>query len=159
MRCSQLHSLCQKKALQDIPPHKATRHDAIPQELLLELWSHIGEDLLSYITEVLEIGEQEASIKHGITSLIPKDGSQSLLKNLRPISVLTALYKLIANRIQPILQDCVLPTKNAFINNTCILDNVFLAREAIEWASESGQEIAILLLDFEKLMIALIGLF
>jgi hypothetical protein len=31
-----------------------------------------------------------------------------------------------------------------------ILDNVFLAQEFLEWATESGQDLVLLLLDFEK---------
>lgn len=120
----------------------------------MELWDHVGEDLLLYIIGALMDGKLEDSIKYGITSITPKGDSLSLIKNLRPILVLTALYKLIAkvlaNRIKPILPDCALPTQTAFVKNRCILDNVFLAREAIGWATESGQDVVIMLLDFEK---------
>jgi hypothetical protein len=87
-------------------------------------------------------------------SLIPKAGSIALLKNLRPIVVLPAMYKIIAktlvNRLQPLLPNCILPTQIAFVKNRCILDNVLLATEAIEWAKESKQDTVLLLLDFER---------
>lgn len=55
-----------------------------------------------------------------------------------------------ANRIQPFLPQIILPTQTAFVKNRCILDNDFLATEAIKWAKESRQNLVILLLDFEK---------
>jgi hypothetical protein len=67
---------------------------------------------------------------------------------------LPATYKIIAktlaNRLQPLLPSCILPTQTAFVKNRCILDNVLLATEAIEWAKESQQDTILLLLDFER---------
>lgn len=64
------------------------------------------------------------------------------------------MYKLVAkalaNRLQPFLPDCILPTQKTFVKDRCILDNVFLASEASDWAKESSQDLVILLLDFEK---------
>lgn len=48
------------------------------------------------------------------------------------------------------LQSWILPSHTGFVPNRCILDNIFLAFEAIEWASENKQDISMLLLDFEK---------
>jgi hypothetical protein len=36
------------------------------------------------------------------------------------------------------------------VEGRSILDNVFIAQEALEWAEESGQDFVLLLLDFEK---------
>lgn len=140
-------------ALKDLPPDKAPGHDTIPKELLQEMWDDIGEDLVSFIRDSLDKGEIAKSIKYGLTSLIPKEGTLTLIKNFRPISVLPSTYKLIAktlaNRVQPILPSCVQDTQTAFVKERNILDNVFLATESIHYACESGQEIVILLLDFE----------
>jgi hypothetical protein len=37
-----------------------------------------------------------------------------------------------------------------FVEARSILDNVFLAQEALGWAEESEQDLVLLLLDFEK---------
>ena len=64
------------------------------------------------------------------------------------------LYKVIAkiyaNRMKPLLHHWILPSQTGFVPNRCILDNVFLAFEAIDWTLESNQSISLLLLDFEK---------
>lgn len=43
-----------------------------------------------------------------------------------------------------------MPSQTGFISNRCILDNIFLAFESIEWALENNQNLSMLLLDFEK---------
>ena len=87
-------------------------------------------------------------------SLIPKGGPRTLLTNYRPISVLTSAYKVIAktmaNRTQKYLPLWIRKTQTGFVRDRQILDNVFLAYEAMEWATESKQDLVVLFLDFEK---------
>ncbi len=42
------------------------------------------------------------------------------------------------------------PNQTSFVERKSILDNNFLAQEALVWAPESGQDLVLLLLDFEK---------
>jgi hypothetical protein len=42
------------------------------------------------------------------------------------------------------------PNQTGFVEGRNILDNNFLAQEALVWAPESGQDLVLLLLDFEK---------
>ncbi len=42
------------------------------------------------------------------------------------------------------------PTQTGFVHGRFILDNVFLAFEAMEWANESDRNLVMLLFDFEK---------
>lgn len=60
------------------------------------------------------------------------------------------MAKVYANRMKPLLHYWILPSQTGFVPNRCILDNIFLAFESIEWALESNQNIGMLLLDFEK---------
>lgn len=114
----------------------------------------IGDDITDFINESLRDDRFDADILYGIFALIPKGGTLSSIKNYRLISILTEIYKLVAkalpNRIQPVLSDYILPTQTEFFKGRCILDNVFLAAEASEWAKESSQDLVILLLDFKK---------
>ena len=52
--------------------------------------------------------------------------------------------------MKPLLHHWILPSQTGFVPNRCILDNVFLAFEAIEWTLENRQDLSMLLLDFEK---------
>lgn len=99
-------------------------------------------------------GRLHPSLNLSLQSLIPKTGPQNLLDNQRPISVLPAAYKIIAktvaNRAQCYLSQWIRATQTRFVKDRYILDNVFCAYEAMEWARESNQDLVILLLDFKK---------
>lgn len=87
-------------------------------------------------------------------ALLPKSEDRSRIQNYRPISLLNTLYKIVAkvyaNRMKPLLHNWILPSQTGFVPNRCILDNIFLAFEAIAWTRENQQELTMLLLDFEK---------
>jgi hypothetical protein len=86
--------------------------------------------------------------------MVPKPGPRVQVNIYRPISVLTSIYKVIAktlaNRTQKHLPHWIRITHTRFVRDRQILDNVFLAYEAMEWATENKQDLVILLLDFEK---------
>lgn len=68
--------------------------------------------------------------------------------------MLLALYKLMAkvmaNQMQKGLSSWIRASQTGFVRNRNILDNVFLAYKAMEWAQESNQDLVILMIDFEK---------
>ncbi len=90
----------------------------------------------------------------GVIALIPKDGDPTLAKNYRPISLLGGLYKILAKiialRIQPLLLVLIRPSQTGFIEGKNIVENIYLAQEAMSWARKSNQDLALILLDFEK---------
>ncbi len=43
-----------------------------------------------------------------------------------------------------------MPNQTKFVKGRCILDNTFLAQEALDWVVESDRDLVLLLLDFEK---------
>jgi hypothetical protein len=93
-------------------------------------------------------------LKDGLQSLIPKPKDHSLITNYRPISVLGSKYKIVsktlAKGVQSFLPLWIRPTQMGFVHGRCILDNVFLDFETMEWANESDQNLIMLLLNFEK---------
>lgn len=64
------------------------------------------------------------------------------------------MYKILARtlamRLQPLLPNLIRPNQTGFVQCRCIIDNVILAYEAMEWEVESNQDLVLLLLDFEK---------
>ena len=52
--------------------------------------------------------------------------------------------------MQQHLHSWIRSSQTGFVRNRCILDNVFLAYESINWAIESEQDMVLILLDFEK---------
>jgi hypothetical protein len=60
------------------------------------------------------------------------------------------LAKVLAGRVQTTLPHIIRPNQMGFVEGRSILDNVFMAQEALAWAEESNQDLVLLLLDFEK---------
>lgn len=58
--------------------------------------------------------------------------------------------KTLTNRFQPFSLAWIRPSQTRFVQGRFIINNVFLAFEAMEWAKESDQDLVLLLLDFEK---------
>ena len=53
-------------------------------------------------------------------------------------------------RLQPFLTNIIHNTQTGFLQDRSILDNIFLFWEAIAISQERNEDLAILLLDFEK---------
>jgi hypothetical protein len=110
--------------------------------------------LLSAFTEILNSGAASAYINKGTITLIPKTGDRTKLSNWRPITLLGSVYKilskLLASRIHSAFTHVVRPNQTGFVPGRSILDNIFLAQEALGWAEESEQDLVLILLDFEK---------
>ena len=52
--------------------------------------------------------------------------------------------------MKPLLHNWILPSQTGFVPHRCILDNIFLAFEAVAWTRENQQELSMFLLVFEK---------
>ncbi|MCO5601072.1 hypothetical protein L7F22_055189 [Adiantum nelumboides] len=94
------------------------------------------------------------SMCSGLISLIPKVGDTTRLRQWRPITLLSLVYKilakLISSRLRPFLPDLIHMSQTGFVQDRCILDNLFSLHRAMDWARTSGTPLAILLLDYEK---------
>jgi len=68
-------------------------------------------ELLEAVKEVLRTGELSSIHNKGIIALIPKGGDATLIKNFRPVTLLSSFYKLVAKvlawRLQKILPEVV----------------------------------------------------
>lgn len=121
--------------------------------MLKALWDTVGKDLTEVLQETFDEGHLHPPLNEGLTSLIPKSGALTNIKNFRPVAVLTSTYKVTAktlvNRLKPLLPNIILSNQTAFVIERSILDNVVLATEAIQYAQESRQNLVILLLDME----------
>jgi len=123
-------------------------------EFYQELADEVVPILLRAFTAMFNVGSTSTYINKGLITLIPKTGDQARLDNWRPITLLGSTYKILARtlagRIQPALTHIIRPNQTGFVEGKSILDNIFMAHEALGWAEESEQDLVHLLLDFEK---------
>ena len=95
------------------------------------------------------------SQRNGIITLLPKkERDPNFVKNYRPISLLTADYKLIAktmaNRLKQVLSDLIHEDQNGFLKGRNIGCNIRNIIDLIEFADTRDIPGSIVLLDFEK---------
>ena len=142
------------KAVKQLPAGKAPGTDTIPAEFYQVLWNDIDKEVLSFAEESITQAHLAAELNVSKIALLPKSEDRSKVQNFRPISLLNTPYKIIAkilaNRMKPLLHHWILPSQTGFVPNRCILENIFLAFEAMEWTMENQQDLSMLLLDFEK---------
>ncbi|GBG89986.1 hypothetical protein CBR_g50077 [Chara braunii] len=134
---------------------KASGPDGLPVEYLMTA----TRPLLLYLCEAfnrLFSGEEASPATFGQTTivLLYKKGSVEEIRNWRPISLLSAPYKLyakvLANRVAAVLPALVHSTQTGFIPRRQILVNVLLVRQIMERAQDFQPPLATLFLDFEK---------
>ena len=142
------------KAMKQLPAGKSPGVDSIPAEFYHEMWEDIASDIFNFVQESISQCFLLDELNISKIALIPKSEDRLRIQNYRPISLLNTLYKVVAkvyaNRMKPLLHNWILPSQTGFVPNRCILDNIFLAFEAIAWTRENQQDLSMLLLDFEK---------
>lgn len=70
---------------------------------------------------------------HTVVTLIPKVKDPKHIREIRPISLCSVLYKIasktLANRLRPFMEQIICEQQSAFVNNRLITDNTLLAFE------------------------------
>ncbi|XP_059067540.1 uncharacterized protein LOC131858343 [Cryptomeria japonica] len=141
-------------AIKSLKDDKAPGPDGFSVEFYKANISWISKDLLDIYNEAMRVGTLSSKINRGIIMLLPKDGDKTLIRNWRPITLLNVSYKILAKilaiRLVHILTKIVSATQTGFIKGRYILENLITAWEAMDWATCSHQNVALLLLDFKK---------
>lgn len=123
------------EAMKQLPGGKSLGVDSIPAEFYQEMWEDIEVDIFNFVSESMQQCFLVDELNISKIALLPKSEDRVRIQNYRPISLLNTLYKIVAkvyaNRMKPLLHNWILPSQTGFVPNRCILDNVFLAFEAI----------------------------
>ena len=118
-------------------------------------WKEL-KSLVAQLAAELFVNESIPELfKSSITTLIPKKGKdRRLVKNLRPISLLNVLYKLItkslAIRLGNVIQNIISEDQTGFLKGRFIGENVRLVIDAIKRTKELDVPGLLLFCDFEK---------
>jgi hypothetical protein len=85
--------------------------DGFSMKLIEICWNHFRLPLLNYATTCFEKGELTKNFRSACVRLIPKKGEVKKLKNWRPISLLSNMYKILSRAINERL--------NKIVNRVC----------------------------------------
>lgn len=91
------------------------------------------EEVIKAARNFFETGVMPAGVNDTVIVLIPKKDQPESLKDLRPIILCNAIYKIVSmclvNRLRPLLHGIIAPTQSAFIPRRMITDNALIAFE------------------------------
>ena len=143
------------EALQALPKNSCPGMDGLTPSFFIKYWDLFKSDLCTAFQQILREGIMPSHFTEGIIYLIPKSEGPSLdIKKWRPITLLNTVYKILAKalsiRLGTIMPIVIHPSQTGFIQERSILDNVYTFWESAALAAKSNQELAIVMLDFEK---------
>ncbi|CAM8967066.1 unnamed protein product [Rhodiola kirilowii] len=114
-------------------PLKAPGLDGFPGIFYQKNWSRIKHYVSGYVRRFWEEGFLEDEMNKTLIILIPKKNDADKVEDWRPISLCTVAIKIItkilASRLQPILNQVISVYQSAFIKERIITDSFIVAHE------------------------------
>ena len=138
-----------------MPSNSCPGLDGLPKEFYIAFFSDISDMLIDSYNYAFATGLMSQSQRTGVITLIPKkDKDPLLIKNYRPISLLSVDYKIIAKvfalRLKSILTEIIHIDQSGFLKGRNIAHNIRLIIDLIDYTNTHDIPGALLLLDIEK---------
>ncbi|RVE40575.1 hypothetical protein evm_014776 [Chilo suppressalis] len=132
----------------------APGEDGVTTELLKAGGKPVLRELQKLFNTVLFEGRTPEMWSRSVVVLFFKKGDKTLLKNYRPISLLSHVYKLfsrvITNRLARRLDDCQPPEQAGFRSGYGTIDHTHAVRQIIQKTEEYNQPLCLAFVDYEK---------
>ena len=143
------------KALKHMKNNKTPGIDGFPAEFFKVFWCKLKILILRAFNLFYEKGKLSVTLRQSIINCIPKgDKPRQYLKNWRPISLLTVLYKLLssvlANRIKAVLDFLISRSQCGFIQGCYIGEATRLIYDVMNYTENKQIDGLLMLIDFEK---------
>jgi hypothetical protein len=142
-----------KKTTKMMRKGKSTGIDGIPAEFY-QKFEFVTEWLFELFKEMIERGEMTDTMKMSIVKILFKKHDKKRIENYRPISLLTADYKILAKilteRLKKVMTRLIGSEQQGFIPGGDIAGNLLLMKEIIAHCDEEEIEGAMIMMDFMK---------
>ncbi|KAL0852521.1 hypothetical protein ABMA27_017001 [Loxostege sticticalis] len=143
-----------RMALKQLKNNKAPGDDGITAELLKAGGTPVLKALQKLFDSVILEGQTPSAWHRGVVVLFFKKGDKTLLKNYRPISLLSHVYKLfsrvITNRLARRFDDFQPPEQAGFRKGFSTIDHIHTLRQIIQKTEEYNQPLCLAFVDYEK---------
>jgi hypothetical protein len=118
--------------------------DGFPARFYQRNWGEIKEEVINAVKLFFVNGHIPEGVNDTAIVIIPKIDQPETLKDFRPISLCTVIYKVIAkcmvNRLRPILGDIVSINQSAFVPGRLITDNALVAFECLHFIEHNTNQ-------------------
>jgi len=142
------------EAMSNCDPAKAPGYDGFNLKCIKRLWPILGEEICAYILQFFATGRLHPSINITWVTLIPKKKGSLEVTDLRPISLVGCIYKVIAKvlsrRLKLVLPKLISENQTAFVHGRQILDGVLVASEVVNWMKKKKKPGILMKMDFHK---------
>jgi hypothetical protein len=128
--------------------------DGLSNTFIKKYWHLLRVPLFRYANRCYDSGELTVNFRSAIIKLIPKKGNTELIKNWRPISLLSNLYKIISrainNRLNKVVNRICSRSQKGFNSNRFTQECLINVIENIQYCNSTGENGAIVAVDMAK---------
>lgn len=110
---------------------KSPGPDGWSVEFYTTFFEILGDDLLKVIEDCRTMGHMHGAINTTFITLIPKSDNPTSFDHFHPISLCNCIYKIIANRLRPILSTHISSEQFDFLHDCQIHEAVCTAQEVM----------------------------
>lgn len=143
-----------KMAIFSCAPEKAPGPDGLPMLFYHRFWSLLQNDIMDVFSSFHNGLSDLSPINSSWICPIPKKPAVSTARDLRPISLVHSMAKIISKvlacRLQSFLNLLINPFQTAFIKGRHILDNFYCAHILIHHLHVSKTPVTVFKIDFER---------
>ncbi|KAL4383249.1 hypothetical protein GQ457_15G015390 [Hibiscus cannabinus] len=122
----------------EMDPMKSPGVDGYNAGIFQKNWDTVGTSVFKFVYKFFESVNLEDVSNHTLLFLHPNVANPGDIKQFRPISLCSVLYKVITkilvNRLKPFLPGWVHLTQASFVLGRHITDNIILAQECLNWS-------------------------
>ena len=143
------------EALKNMKHNKTPGIDGFSAEFYKVFWGKLKFLVTRVLNYSCDTGKLPISLRQSIISCIPKgDKQRDLLKNWRPISLLSVLYKVMSaalvNRTKKVLDKLISDSQTGFIKGRYIGESIRLVYDIMNYCDTKYKTGLLMLIDFEK---------
>ncbi|CAI5458282.1 unnamed protein product [Closterium sp. Yama58-4] len=143
-----------RKAMSELPRGKAPGAYGLLKEVLEDNWNLLGTAVMDFMKDFERSTRLPSNFSTAVTILLHKKGERTDLGNYRPITVLCAVYKivakLLANRMKTVLTQVASENQFGFVPGRRLADVVKVMADTIDAEVTGKEDWYLLLVNFQK---------